>query len=411
MADLLKNTFGSVRPYTRHVDGCSNTDDSCRCPKWLYENRRGCNPRRYTLKTPSMAEAQRIAADKLRSFDPEIAAARAVTTKRDAGLMTVKKAGDMWIESTRRKHGTDGRDPGVLQQYKTLMDRLTAWANREHIDYVQDITPLHLESWYSSRDWKRYAPTTRRQRWECLKWFFKFLTLKKVIEWHSNPIVSIDAVKVERDHVQGPYTQEQVDLVFAHIVDTVPVNVKLPEREIYAARVHAFITMLLHTGCDVGDAILFDLTRIEDVMIDGRVIPVYSYKRQKTGVKAIIPLSDDIAKVLRSVPTTNVNPKNMPFRNSKNELTSEVHCWGERVKRVLDAAGVEWVELPDGRRKEANSKQFRHTFAVRQLERRLRPEVIARQLGHVDATMVRKHYAPWVKSLDDAHIREVLAAR
>jgi hypothetical protein len=29
-------------------------------------------------------------------------------------------------------------------------------------------------------------------------------------------------------------------------------------------------------------------------------------------------------------------------------------------------------------------------------------------LGHVDTTMIRKHYAPWVKELDEAHVREVV---
>jgi hypothetical protein len=31
-------------------------------------------------------------------------------------------------------------------------------------------------------------------------------------------------------------------------------------------------------------------------------------------------------------------------------------------------------------------------------------------LGHVDATMVRLHYAPFVKELEDAHIQRVIGA-
>jgi integrase len=76
--------------------------------------------------------------------------------------------------------------------------------------------------------------------------------------------------------------------------------------------------------------------------------------------------------------------------------------------------GVEWVELPRvakgrTRRKKANTKQLRHTFAVRQLKRGQRPEEVARMLGHVGTTVVYRHYAPWVKELDDAHIRRVTA--
>jgi integrase len=80
----------------------------------------------------------------------------------------------------------------------------------------------------------------------------------------------------------------------------------------------------------------------------------------------------------------------------------------------LKAANIVEVVLPgrDGRggqmTKKANSKMLRHTFAVRQLEMGQRPEEVAKMLGHVDATMVRLHYAPFVKELEDAHIRRVI---
>ena len=146
------------------------------------------------------------------------------------------------------------------------------------------------------------------------------------------------------------------------------------------------------------------------------IVPVYRYHREKTGVQAVIPLTGDVASILRSVPMLANNPAGMPFRDDRFKLPSDVHDWSRRIARVLDKAGVKYVELPrdkhgKARRKAANAKQFRHTFAVRQLERALRPEAVARQLGHVDATMVRKHYAPWVPELDESHIREILAAQ
>jgi integrase len=409
---LLKNAFGSIRPYTRHVNGCSKTDDSCNCPKWLYENRKGCDPRRYTLTTPSWAEAQRIAADKLRSFDPEIAAARASNDKRNASLKTVKEACDLWIARTEREYG---KDAGALPQYRTLMKMLTEWARREHIEYVQDITPLQLEHWYSSAEWLRLADATRKQRWGVLRSMFAFLKRLHVLE--SNPIEGIRAAQIDGDHLQGPYTREQIDAIFAHIDATVPVSMELEERGVYAVRLRAFIKLLLHTGCDVIDAVLFDQARLADVQIDGnRIVPVYRYHREKTGVQAVIPLTGDVASILRSVPMLANNPAGMPFRDDRFKLPSDVHDWSRRIARVLDKAGVKYVELPrdkhgKARRKAANAKQFRHTFAVRQLERALRPEAVARQLGHVDATMVRKHYAPWVPELDESHIREILAAQ
>ena len=54
---LFKRRFGTVRPYTRHLTGsnCNPQDNSCQCPKWLYVNQKGQQPRRYSLETPSWA--------------------------------------------------------------------------------------------------------------------------------------------------------------------------------------------------------------------------------------------------------------------------------------------------------------------------------------------------------------------
>jgi integrase len=148
--------------------------------------------------------------------------------------------------------------------------------------------------------------------------------------------------------------------------------------------------------------------------IDGRQIAVYRYNRAKTDVLAVIPVSDDIADELTNVPIIRENPSGMPFR-SKVDVKSDVHTWSRRIRRVLEVADVEWAELPRdskgrSRRKKANAKQFRHTFAVRMLRAGQRPEEVAKMLGHVDTTMVLRHYAPWVDDLDEAHIRRVVGS-
>ena len=237
---------------------------------------------------------------------------------------------------------------------------------------------------------------------------FSFLHDRGVIE--ASPIAGIKAVRGKRDHVQGPYTDEQVSKLLSAIEQTTPDNIPIDERDVYATRLRTFIKLLLHAGSDLVDAVLFDQSRVEHLRLDGNEIAVYRYHREKTGVLAVIPLSADIADDLRSVPTLAENPKAMPFRTNV-DIRSDVHTWSRRIQRALKVGGVEWVELPTRdakgkhRRKAANSKQLRHTFAVRQLKGGQRPEEVARMLGHVDTSMVLKHYAPWVKDLDEAHIR------
>jgi integrase len=58
--------------------------------------------------------------------------------------------------------------------------------------------------------------------------------------------------------------------------------------------------------------------------------------------------------------------------------------------------------------KKTNPKMLRHTAAVGWLTEGLREEAVAKMLGHSSTEMVRKHYGPWCKQRDEAHIREVL---
>jgi integrase len=187
------------------------------------------------------------------------------------------------------------------------------------------------------------------------------------------------------------------------------------EKRVFAARLLAFVTLLLNTGCDVVDAVLFDQANLTSQTVASSEVYVYRYDREKTGKPAVIPLADDIARVLLDVPMLTYNPEEMPFRCEGNRQ-ADVQVWQYRVKQVLRDAGVKWVELPrskDGRarRKAANVKQFRHTFAIRQLVAGQREETVARMLGHSDTKMIRSHYGAWVKERDDAHVREVIEVR
>jgi integrase len=405
-----KSAYGMVRPYTRHLEGCKSKNNACHCPKWLYEHRKGAKPRRYTLITPSWSEAQSIASKTLEGFNPDIAAARALVAQSDAKRTSIPDACLMWMDRTERDYGSAS---GIVAQYKSITKKLKEWAERERIEWIQDVTPMHLESWYASEDWKHYSDTTRNQRWSVLRSIFRFWHEREVIE--KNPVIAIKPSKLDGDPRQGPYSDKQLESIFAHIAECVPANIPTKEQAVYAVRLHAFITLLLNTGCDVVDAVLFDKANVTTQAVSGKKVPVYRYHRQKTGKQAIIPLPNAIAGELRKVPMLERNPANMPFK-SERDLQTDVNTWRYRIQSVLGAAKVKFVELPrdkhgKARRKAANAKQFRHTFAIRQLVAGQREETVAKMLGHADTEMIRTHYGAWVPERDDAHVREILEVR
>lgn len=406
---IFKSSYGSVRPYTRHSDGCPNAREnhSCRCPKWIYVFDAATKKKtRRSLNTPSWAEAVRLAHDTLRGLDPEIAAARELTGKKERKLCTVADACDLWIERSARK---SGEDSSTTKSYHTLKWFITRWTEREGITHIQDITSIQLQQWQKTKDWTSLAKTTRQQRWGVVRSLFNYLVVMGVLEKSpAAPIGREENRKDEDNHVQGPYTDAQVKAILDSVEASIPFNLPYSQRPTYAARVRLFIRMLEGIGCDVSDGIQFEPANLKAVKIGKKHVNVYRYKRQKTGVLAVVPISNDLAQELKALPIEPGATAAMPFRMPGLKLKLDAKKWSNRVKSAIDKAGVTHVDLPDGTRKPANVKQFRHTAAVRWLKEGQRPEEVAKMLGHVDTEMVRKHYAPWVPELDEAHVMRVV---
>jgi site-specific recombinase XerD len=409
MENLLESEFGSVRPYTRHKPGCTVDDDSCRCPKWIYKRVKATGEKsRTALNTPSWAEALRKAGERYRELDHEIAALLAKEQDEISNRMTVAAACDLWLSRTETKFG---KDSSVHSGYRALKKMLVTWADGHGIDDVHDISTIALEKWTASCDWSRLAATTRRQRWGCLRSMFRYWTKRKVLK--ENPADPIEAFPTQRDFTQGPYSVEQIRKIRESIEQSVPSN--LPgKHKAYVTRLRTFIELLVGTGLDVSDACLHENRRIERRHINGKVAIIYRYRRLKTNVPAIIPITESLAKALENVPHEDGCMEGMPFRRSKSTLKHNQQLWSKRVQQVLHNAGVEFVDVPsrhkDGRpvRKDANVKMFRHTSAIRWLVAGHHAEDVAKMLGHKDTEMIKEHYGPWVEDLDNAFIQRVM---
>lgn len=432
---ILKNPYGRVRPYTRHLASCKHADEpdhnACSCPKWIYEHRKNGQRRRYSLNTPSYAEALRIAADKLRGFDPEIAEARKHNTKQGTSKKTIEEAIALWLDRTRNMFG---KDAAIVSQYRSTFgwrDKhgkahgnflLSVEAHnlrqpKERIEYIRDVTPLFCQQWHDS--WNgRYAEDTRKQRWGTVRSFFAFLHGLGVID--SNPTAQIRAVKASGTFAHVPFTNEQYQKILDEADWYVDDRVRIGEREVYCRRSHLFLELLRHTGMDISDAVMFQATMIRNEQIDRKSVPVLRYHRRKTHVEAVIVMDSKLTRELRKIPFTPDSVQDRPFRYQGNKLSSDSHNWSRRIAKFISLAEIGPVQLVnrdgtpsvDSRgqpiTRNPDTKMLRHTFAVAGLLKGLRPEVVAKQLGHVDTSMIFRHYGPWCKERDLAHIREQL---
>jgi integrase len=435
----IASRWGSVRPYTYHSKSCKHGDDpdytSCNCAKWLYEYKVGEKPKRYTLNTPSWAEALERAAEVLRSFDPEIADALQQKEAKHRSRRTVLEAIQLWLDRTA---SNSGRNSGIWKQYRstfgwidkngavhgTLLGFIEEY-NNEHpegrVKYIDQLTPLIAQTWHDSHWFSvNLGSVTRRQRWGTVRSFFAFLHSLDVIE--KNPVIAIKAVPSADIFANVPLTAVQYAAVLQQADWYVGERVKNGERERYCIRMHVFLELLRHTGMDLIDAVsLRPKDQIKNETFDDRAVPVLRYRRVKTSFEAVIPLRSAVAEMLLNVPSIPSSARGMPFRYEGNDIRSDVHNWSRRISKLFDLADVKEVQLvgKDGRpaldrrgspiMKKTNPKMLRHTAAVGWLTDGLREETVAKMLGHSSTEMVRKHYGPWCKQRDEAHIREVLA--
>jgi integrase len=162
---------------------------------------------------------------------------------------------------------------------------------------------------------------------------------------------------------------------------------------------------------------LSDAIKYRPSMVDGD--QVLRYIRTKTGIQAVVPLPSHLVELLKEIPLGPHSIPEMPFRYAGNDFASDVAKWSHRIGLVLKDAGVTEVQLVEKSgvpafdhhghpvMKATNVKMLRHTFAVGCLIAGVPKENVARMLGHIGTDMIDQHYAPWVKGLDDAHIRKV----
>ena len=138
---------------------------------------------------------------------------------------------------------------------------------------------------------------------------------------------------------------------------------------------------------------------------------VLRYNRQKTGKLAVVKLPTHVRTLLSNVPLDEDNSKEQPFLHKNASRKSSIRNWRDAFVNLCKQAGITEIKTKF-RIRNPHLHMLRDTCAVYFLKHGMSLMGVARILGDT-VQMVEKHYLPFVKELEEAHIEEneaILAA-
>jgi integrase len=135
-----------------------------------------------------------------------------------------------------------------------------------------------------------------------------------------------------------------------------------------------------YSGIRISDAVMFR----RETLKDGKLF----HRREKTKHPVWVPLPKHVVKAVMACDEGN----QYFFYRAIGTPKSAIIEWQQRLKLVYVMAGV-----PDG-----HSHRLRGTFSVDLLEHGVPLEMVSILLGHKDIRVAQRHYAPWIKTRQDA---------
>ncbi|MGC1452968.1 MAG: hypothetical protein WA830_23300, partial [Candidatus Sulfotelmatobacter sp.] len=354
-----RSPYGVVSVYTpRHVGECKlrdRNDNSCSCPKWIYQRPRGGKAVQMAAKTPSFTEAVAKAMNILRGFDPEIAAAREKNNPKAAAGISIENCLTAYEAALGRRMVTpkhvkrcmlifNRRNP---KEYRTKKDHGRA-LNRSLLDFLDaenvaarvpvvrmtQITSDILDRW--SADWKTNDSSSRAWRGKVgafLKWSQAHDHIERLPVFREKQ-------RVKTGNRTGHFTDSQIAAMYAGLPFVEWKKHELPQN--FAARLGEFIDCGRYGGMAVIDVVNF-----EPKVSLGRN-NVLTYRRKKSGQIASVLLPPEVAERLRSIPPESGSDPDKPFRFPGTDVATNTQTWRKRFQNLCAMVGITEVETEIG---------------------------------------------------------------
>ena len=386
----LQSRTQTISVYTRHTSICSKADDPhwkrCNCVKYIYLLRDGKN-KTISAKTRSWEKAEAQARDIRDSWDPvkqKLRELGELQQAKELGEVTITYALDRWLNTVKSESDSDNEH--TYSKYQTASKQIKAWALRNQLVRLSQITPDALDQWKNA--WKleakhpddRIGKTTAGRRLEKVKGFLCYCV--KMLWIIKSPAADLKAIKPD-ESVTLPLLSGRYEEVIAstYVYDE---NARRPSDK-FGEDLRAIIELMRWTGLRIGDALLCARSRI--------VSNKFTLRTRKAGTKLTVILPDHVVAALHALPSRpDVDPKYF-FWSGKSKYKSLTGRWQRKLHRLNDYLSlVDYEDKP----MTFHSHQLRDTFAVSQLLSGTSMEDLSRMLSRSSVKITEKYYSPWV---------------
>ena len=222
--------------------------------------------------------------------------------------------------------------------------------------------------------WKLSAVTTQK-RLEMVRKFFRFCEDSDWLE--KNPAKKVEAPPAKYDPTL-PFTDAEMEKILWAAESIREAHPKIPVDT--PKKLKALILLMRHSGVRISDAVMFQRGKMKG----GKLF----LKQEKTKQNVWVPLPQSVVDAVMECDEGN----EYFFYKQLGKPKSAITEWQQRLKLVYEMAGI-----ADG-----HSHRLRDTFSVDLLQHGVSLETVSMLLGHTSIKTTQKHYAPWVKSRQDA---------
>jgi integrase/recombinase XerD len=327
----------------------------CRCAIWVSGVDEAGNKIKETTKLRDWTKAEAL----VRRWDNTGA------KPTEAPRTTIEEWKKAFLADARAPSGKN-LNPETIRKYEHLFKQLDAFAEREGYQFVNQLDLAALTSFRAT--WND-AALSASKKLERLRTVLKFALRRKWIT--ENPAVELDSPKITPN-------------------PTLPFSDKEMKRILKAAKKpadRAFILVMRYSGLRISDT-----CKLAVESVSNKRLRLY---QAKTGQYVYVPIPGQVAEALRKLPRKSPGYFFWTGHSSNRNASS---TWRERLAGVFRHA-----KIVNG-----HSHRFRDTFAVSLLEAGISLENVSILLGHRSIRVTQKHYAPWIKSRQEALDREVL---